>query len=409
MGLFSKKTQPQTEPEVQTSDKKMLDALDVTRAQATKIYNTLDSIDFETLLAKKANQTAEVTEIVNALPTKIPAVDFINDVRKAVLYLKRELKNENTAELLKIESERLDGQIYSFAFHLKNALEKGDFDTVKCCLMGLNYGITQAHKPIFETDPTRKETEIANRESKIGVYKNIVAKSQDVFARKLQLDEFRKQYAKVFAEFGGVHEEMIREKHRRPDIFEKIKGMSTKDTKALTDEEMQAWNLTLKHNNLFNEANQVKVIGEHISILINQHERIISNLKTSAISIGYDIDDKLEQEIDKDLKTITQALSDDQEYILNAQAQLKKLQKEYEAAMGNSEMKAEIFGSVREIERIIQKMKEQEENEKAGAENLKHFEEEEALKTAAKIKNQNAQPADTHTEHKNNKTLISNY
>ena len=302
MGLFKNNAKNQPAPVVDNTH----DKLDAARTYGNQIYNILDDIDFDALANRPDIISAEVKEPNGEQTIAKNGVEIVNDIRSKVEYLKKLLKTEISAELVKISSERLDKQILIFAENLKDSLKSGNLVTAMACILGLGYGIQKGHKPLpaSMTDDYSIERELLNREKKIRFYESIVKLCVINDGHRKKLTALTNQYVETKQDFEQVHEEFIKQKKVRPDIYKAISGFTGKEAADMSPEYFQAWQLAAKHNNLYERGRLLNTQRAYVEQSININDQEILSLRNAALMSDYEIDPELNMQIREQLKSM---------------------------------------------------------------------------------------------------------
>lgn len=377
--------------ETKNEETTVLNQLDSTRTMGKKIVEILSGINFERLAADPKIAEITIPDFKDGQEIERNGKDIVNDLRGKSEYLVRKISNESTAELVKIESERIDGQILFFAEELSSSLSTGKLNTANMCMLGLGYGIEQGHKslPISVTEPEKIRKEIELRLDKINIYKNIVKLSTQIDQHRNQISKYNELYSQSKCQFEAEREQLKEEKNgKEKQIYSEIANLTGDQCLKLSERHFNAWHRTNSVNNLFNQTDQIAMQISALKNAVSINEKRISGLKNSAIAREYEIDTELDTEIREQLSQISRTMADMNNDIIEHQGQLDELKAEFDAAVNSKAIKMAIFKSAREAEKMEKIVEKRENDEKEGMKNLSEFYKSEAEKALKELEEQ---------------------
>ncbi len=388
MAFFNLKKQKE-EPKVEiVPDEVVKTTLDIYRANGNRIYNMLDEIEFDSILKNPEIANAELDVYEGAVHKTMKGSEIINKLHSEVDYLLSKLRAESSAELLKIDSEIIDANLIYFADVLSESIKKGNLVTAMTSMLGLGYGIEQGHKPLppYMTDPEKIKKELKKRNDKVRIYRDIAELSVANDEYRKQKASFTAEYINIKKSFQKAHDEFIEHKSKHSDIYEAINNLTGKEIKEeFSEEYLEAWRLTSKNNNLYNQGiiynSQISTIGNFIDI----NDQQMLSLRNAAIARQFEIDPELDMQIREDLKTVTLAMEKMQAELIDKQQILDRLFADFKTITNSREIHEAMYKEIRESKAVDKEIERKEIAEREGEIRYKQYLKEEAEKAARAI------------------------
>lgn len=372
-----KKEEPMTPAEVRANT---LQKLGETRAMASEIYKTLDEIakKFNVYRQKSNIKNLQIETTVNGVKMMQSGVEIVNNIEPKVRGLLNHLANEVSADLVAVQTERIDGKLHFFAQQLKESLDKADLFTAQACVIGLVFGIMQGHRPIPTTyEPTMIESELTTREKKIEDYKAIVLVGKKMDELEQRKETLKNQYNNVvLPRYDEAREKFLADKAKRGHIYKEIAG---KSAEGLDEEHLTAWRLTSQNNNLFSACTSMAAQIAGLEDNIAKYQVTVLELQNAAMLEGVQFDAELQMRIDEIMATIPDKMASILTTSMEQQKSLDNMFNEFDAVLNDPDLRVDMAKAAQKSARIQKKLEEKElkENEDE-EERLKELQEEAA-------------------------------
>ena len=360
-----KKEEPLSPAEVRALT---LQKLGETRKMASEIYKELDAVNHSfNMYRQKANiKQAQIITMVDGQKMTLSGVEIINDIEPKVRGLLNHLCQEVSADLVAIQTERIDAKLLYFAQQLKVSLDKADLYSAQACVVGLLCGIIQGHRSIPSTyEPKMVESELRTRERKIEDYKAIVDVGMEMNRLETVKNALKQKYNnEVMPRYDEAHEEFLADKADRAHIYREIAHKSGEELDA---EHLTAWRLTARDNNLFRACKSMAIQISGLEDNIARYQVTVLQLQNAAILEGVQFNAELQMKIDKIMATIPDTMASILATTNEQQKSLDSMFNEFDAVLNDPDVRVGMAKTMQKSQSIAKKLedKERKENEDA--------------------------------------------
>ncbi len=376
--------QPPQPPEQSPETANTLRQLHKTRQMLNNVYESLKSINFDDIARRGALEQAKLTCFVQGkdeatgetIYSKVErsGTEILNELKAAVGNLTKKLESEDAAELLEIQTLGIDTRLWEISDTLNHSLTSSsiDLDTAKACVTGLIYGIKEGHRPMPRSwDSDEIENELSVREKRIENYKKIIDVSKKIMklrdTRKNLIDQHRQVICPKFEEALKALEE---DRKNHITYHNDIKGISgnaindmiTKGT--MTEEHLQAWELTANVVNLETISKQIEEQVKFIDDNMKKFDVSIEYIKTAVTIEDISFDAKLHRQIEEAINSVPDKLVITQETSITAQQSLDEMSAKFKAALNSHDMALAMLNTAQKFKEVEQSRKQEEEREK---------------------------------------------
>ena len=399
MGLFTKKKDPLTPEQQQALEQeearlRTLSQLDGTRMMAEQIYTTLRNIRWDDYSNSVNIRDAEKTNFVDGAAVTVTGPEFVNDAKRMVNTILVKMGKEINADLVAIQSERIDAELLYFAEQLEESLKNADLYSAEACITGLFYGIWQGHRSIPSTSTAQeKEDEISLRQQKIKDYKQIVKVSK----KMKKMDNTRKNLIALYTDevepkYARVHEEFLKKMNEQRHLFTEISGYTGHKARLLSDEHFEAWRLTTKNDNLFKTTEQLGTQIEAISHNISEYEDSILQIKNAAQLEDMKFDAELQMEIDQIIAAIPDKMTQMLHNVIKQQESLDRMFNEFNAALNDPDVTKAMAKTMYQNQMLANELAERERKDKEDEAAYIQKMEEEAIRIEKELTEEKPKP-----------------
>lgn len=406
-----KNDKSENKPETMFNKTDTIIGLDSVTNSVRNICMTLESINFDKVLANDEILNARIpysySNDNDSVTYEETGKDVVIDIKNKVRFFIMALNEEDSTKVASLSTEKyniqtINNELFFFAQNLVVSLNTADLITAQACIMGLGYGVAQAHNPIPESNLEFKEVEMEKRFKKIQVYRSIVLKSQEIHNNYKQVDKYKKQHDETESKYHKAYDELDIDKKKYPERYQKIRGLSGQQAAKLSADDLEAFKKQLRVQNLYNTGDKLTKLISLVKTKIEASEAQISNLKIAATSLDYEINDELQISIEKAFSYITSKQADMQNDIITQQLSLDELTKEFDATLNDTSFRKLIAKVSIASDKIKQReIEKQEENDKA-EENLNKAVEEE-------LKNEEEKNVHKNMPQKHKKKIIASH